>query len=313
MKGSTIILLGVLAASTGLYWYQATAAICPVPLSYRLGTIDDSFSLSRDEALSHIQAAEAVWEMETGRNLFTYDKNASFSINFVFDERQEQLNEEARERQSLDERRAENESIVETVETLQAEYESLRQRYDARVAAYEEDLSEYNETVRRYNDRGGAPPQAFAELEEEREELSSESNELNETSAELNQLAARIADLSEEGNTRINDYNRDVADYNQDFGYVREFTQGDYQGDEINIYTFTTDEELESVLAHEFGHALGIGHVETGASLMYYLMEEPHSAPELSDADLTAFQTVCGDETTTAQRIRHMIRSVFGG
>jgi hypothetical protein len=306
------ILIGLFALSVpATIWYTQTAYECPVPLSYRLGDIDPSFSLSTEEALADIEAATQIWEQSAGRDLFVYDESADFTINFVFDERQETLNLEQIERQELDETRDQNEGLMEQVQSLQTQYDKLTQVYKSDVAQYEADLSEYNADVSTYNDRGGAPPDTFSELEAERKRLGKESESLSDTASQLNTLASEINRLSERGNQLISQYNKEVNQYNQTFGFSREFTQGDYQGDKINIYTFSDKDELISVLAHEFGHALGIDHVETNDSLMYYLVNETDPVTNLSADDTLAFLATCGSEETVGQKIRHTIRTLL--
>lgn len=293
------------------YWYQTTAAICPVPLSYRIGEVDESFNLSFEEAKERVERAESEWEEAVNRNLFVYDDSAKFTVNFIFDERQEQSNAEERERRFLDGQLAENEELFAAVEIAQVEYEKLTNSYQTGLASYESRLNEYNQTVQRYNDRGGAPEDEFEALEEERVALEEEAEELESTVAELNKLASRINRLSNEGNRLIDAYNDKVEDYNQTFGLEREFTQGDYQGKEINIYEFSSDNELQAVLLHEFGHALGIGHVEASSSVMYYLLEDVDSTPFFSASDLEAFYSICGSEKQWDQQLRKAIRSLL--
>lgn len=311
MRVSTFILFGVLLVAGGAYWYQATAHYCPVPLSYRLGEIDSSFNITEAAALERIKAAEALWEEVAERELFHYQADAAFTIDFVFDDRQETINTEASERATLDDKRDYNESLVAQLDVLQAEYTALRDEYEARMSAYETELTAYNQTVQTYNDQGGAPTEVFGQLEETRTALETEAATLDEIAQTINQLAGQITELGDRSNAQIESYNREVNRYNNRYGYEREFTQGDYQGDSIHIYTFTSDAELETVLAHEFGHALGIGHVEDNAALMYYLMDEPHASPQLTAADLAALQQVCGETETLGQSVRHQIRQLL--
>ena len=311
MKMSHII-IGLFALTVPFtIWYTSTAAQCPVPLSYRLGTIDESFSLSAAEAKADIEAATQVWERSVGRDLFVYAESAAFTVNFVFDERQEALNQEESQRQELDATRNQNNAVMEQVETLQSQYQDLTRTYKNNVAQYERDLAAYNADVNTYNDRGGAPPEKFSELESERVRLNRVADDLSVTATQLNTLVSEINQLSERGNQLINDYNEEVGVYNEEYGFAREFTQGDYQGDKINIYTFSDKNELITVLAHEFGHALGINHVETSDSLMYYLMDETNSVTNLSAEDTRAFLAACGVTQTLGQQVRHTIRSLL--
>lgn len=311
MSTKYAIALTLTLAVAGVFWFRATAALCPVPLEYRLGELDESFGISENEALNFIGVATDIWETEVERDLFVYDEQAKFTINFVFDERQEFADSELEQRQALDEQRADNTELIAEIERLEAEYEALAASYDGQVESYEADLAAYNQRVNQYNDRGGAPSDVFAELEEERIALNQRAVALGRTADELNRLVVQINRLGEEGTQRVNAYNREVDSYNRQFGYEREFTQGDYQGDRINIYKFSSENELVTVLAHEFGHALSIEHVAATGSLMYYLMDDTDHVPTLSAADRLAYLEVCGAEQSFAQQLRHRIRALL--
>jgi hypothetical protein len=311
MRTPFLLSLVVTIVAGTVYWYQSSAALCPVPLSYHLGVLDPSFELSQEEAKQYIQTAVSVWEEAVGRELFVYDESAVFTVNFVFDERQAIANSEENQRTTLDAQRAENERIQAAVESLQREYETLNSSYRNRLVAYETRLDVYNAEVRKYNDRGGAPPEIFSELETERRALEREATAVSAITTQLNGLATEINRLAERGNRLVEQYNREVDRYNAAFGFEREFTQGDFQGDRINIYKFSTETELITVLAHEFGHALGIGHVEGTSSLMYYLLGDTSQSPALSNEDLQAFEEVCGFTETFGQKIRRLIRAAL--
>ncbi len=311
MRSFYFIALVLLISVYATYWYQSTANICPAPLSYRLGDIDESFDLSHEDAKEYVQIAEAHWEDATGRNLFNYDEGAEFTVDFIFDERQKSANSEESLRDELDQKKAESDKVNRAVKTLQNQYQSLTSSYEADVEDYEERLDEYNTEVNRYNDRGGAPSEVFEELETKRQVLNRESGSLSKKAAELNDLVSEINELSDRGNQLVEIYNREVKDYNEKFGFAREFTQGDYHDGNIRIYKFSSDTELITVLAHEFGHALGINHVEDETSLMYYLLEDTETLPTLSDEDLAAFDQVCGPEETFEQKMRRMIRELI--
>ena len=303
-----ITLIFVIIIGIGV-WYQSTATICPAPLSYRIGEVDPSFQFSFEEARETVTKAEIKWEEAVNRELFVYDDEAKFTINFIFDERQAQSNAEEQKRRFLDGQLAENQELFKVVEAAQKEYDKMAAAYEGRSAAYENRLAEYNQTVQKYNDRGGAPQETFEGLEEERISLNNEAADLSETVDQLNDLANQINELNKEGNRLIDSYNEDVEDYNENYGFEREFTQGDYQGTEINIYEFSNDNELQSVLLHEFGHALGIDHVDGSSSVMYYLLEDDDVEPLFSSSDLEAFYAVCGTGNEWEHQLRKAIRN----
>jgi hypothetical protein len=311
MRSSYLVFLFITIALAGTYWYQSTAYICPTPLEYRLGNLDVEFGISSSTAISYVTEAEKYWEEAMERDLFIYNEEADFTIDFVFDELQEGVNEQAVSRAELDAKWVESEEVKETIEQLQVSYDELASAHSADIEAYEARLTAYNQRVSQYNDQGGAPSDVFAELEEERKDLNGVSRQLNETANELNHLATKINRLGERGNELVDNYNNEVQVYNSRFGHAGEFTQGDYQGDSINIYKFSTDNEVITVLAHEFGHALGLDHVEDQTALMYYLLEDPNSLPEISTADLQLYYEVCGQEDTLAHKVRRIIRDLL--
>lgn len=285
-------------------------AVCPVPLGYRLGALDQRFGLSEADALEAVAAAEAVWESATGRELFAYDPAADFTVNFRYDERQAFTEAELASRAELSTAEAVNESIAAEYNRLVAEYDELEQVFTRDSDAYEAALAAYNAEVERYNARGGAPAGVYEELERTARELERERQALEERQAVLDTLVAQINEVSERGNQVVDRFNEEVAGYNETFGGSREFTQGTYSSDGyIDIYSFDTRAELELVLAHELGHALGIDHVSGAESLMYFLIGEQPATLSLSSADQAAFELVCGEGNrwaTIGQKIRHL-------
>ena len=298
------LMLTVLLAGT--YWYTSAEAVCRLPVYYSLGTLDYRFGLSEDEARTHLSAAESIWEEATGRNLFTYQEDAPFKVNFIYDERQQSAEAAEAAKENLDNQANVNDTLSYTYAALVAEYDKQELIYQDKRAAYERRLNQYNAKVKEYNESGGAPPEIFAELEEEKQSLDSERQSVNALADELNKLSQQINNIGEQGNILIEQYNERVSRFNDHFGHEEEFTQGDYRGSEINIYTFQSDWELQLVLAHEFGHALSLGHVEDEASIMHYLLGEQPSELDLSLDDVTEFQAVCGD-VTTYERLRERL------
>lgn len=310
MRFSFFIALILTLSLAGVQWYQTTKYICPIPIEYRLGVIDKSFDFSADEARLAIEAAERVWEDAIGADIFSYNEQADFVINFVFDDRQATADAQTTDRQRLDTIAEQNEQFRQEIASLQASYEAEQVEFDAQRQVYEADLEEYNTRVTQINDRGGAGPAIFAELESERSRLDATSNRLRAEADDLSNLAQQLNTLSSEGNQLIESYNREVQAYNRQYGESHEFTQGDYRGGEINVYKFSNDAELVSVVAHEFGHALGIDHVEEPDALMYYLLNGQLSQTvELAPSDIAAYQTTCKDQDLGG-KIRSVIRHV---
>ena len=297
---------------------------CRFPLSYRVGTIDPNFHLSEAEFSNAIHEAEALWETGVGRDLFAEGaEESALPINLVFDDRQAETD-------SLKETSSDIESRKSAYESLRAEYDALRKEfdgkksaYDGHVSSYEKKLREYERRVKAYQDRlasyerlvaqwnadGGAPPDEYEELEDERKDLKKEASDIDDERKRLNDEKSAISKeyrvlnaLSGQVNTAAGSLNRmasalnlTVDTYNQVFGSREEFTTGlytkDASGARIDVFQFYDHNDLVLILAHEMGHALGIGHATESASIMYPSVGE--QKPVLTDEDRMLFETVC--------------------
>ncbi len=309
MRSFYVFLLVITLVGSTAYFYVANPVRCASPLAYTLGDFDVRFNISEAEAKAAIAEAEAVWETAAGRDLFTYQDGAAFPVNFIFDDRQERTITEEAERAALDRKEATSASITAEYNALREQYATLETTYKNRTAAYEKKLAAFNAKVEKNNQAGGAPPAVFAELQREEKTLQTEAASLQTLSNQLADIAKSINVLSERGNQLIAQYNAGVNEYNHEFGQPNEFTQGDYQGGEINIYKFSSPLELKKVLVHEFGHALGIGHVEGSSSMMYYLMADQPDSLSVSTEDIQAFRSVCEDQLGLAKLPARFIRS----
>jgi hypothetical protein len=298
-KAGLTALLIAIAVFAGGYFYHTAAAVCKAPIAYRVGQLDPQFGLTEDEARNAISDAESLWEDSTGRNLFTYDPNAAFTINFVYDDRQARTNNEQELSAELDEKKDLSDDVRTQYEHLLATYDDLTDEYESQIDTYNEKLRAHNEEVDRWNTKGGAPQDVYDQLKAEQQELTAEQQQLDALASQLNSIAKQINALGDQGNTLVAAYNSVVAAYNNAFGTESEFTQGDYQGNRIDIYQYASLEELRLVLAHELGHALGLEHDAGTSSIMYYLMGGQHFDDGLSDADKAEFERVCGTDSFT--------------
>lgn len=302
---ATLLLFPILII--GAFWiYQAEFAPCKNPIEYTIGVFDSRFGITKEKFLLTLKESETIWERNSGINLFEYNPSGHLKINLVYDERQAQTFEASESKEGIEGSRSHYDSLVRDYKIMASDYEANIKIYNKRADDFEIWLDSYNNKVAEINSRGGAKPQEYQELEREKKALEAEKSYLNSRGDKLNQIAEELNSLGDRINALALQLNITVDIHNQRFGEGREFDQGDYQGNKINIYQFNAFSDLRLVLAHEFGHALGIDHVENPESIMYYLMDKQDlNKPELSSEDLEALRIQCEFHIPKLQEIFH--------
>lgn len=286
-------LVGGVAVVAALLWTQRYGA-CAHPVAYRVGAVDERFGLRPDEVREALRRAEGMWERALGRTLFAHSPTATLSIEFVFDERQQRTQTGDRLRTSMSETRMSHASAGQTYEQWRRTYEGKTRDLEAAQAAYTERAQALNARIQEWNARGGAPRDAQAELEAERARLDTARRQIESDRAALGELATTVTALAEKGNAIAQAHNQSVATFNGLYGKPRQFHKGEYDGRTITIFEFHDEHDLTLVLAHELGHALGLGHVEEGAAIMNAIGGGQAMEPlALTAADVAALRKLC--------------------
>lgn len=269
---------------------------CRRPISYSLAAIDERFNLPEEHVRSALLRAEKLWEDATGIDLLALEEDGTVAVNLVYDDRQrigDQLTELGLK---LDDSKKTYDSLLKSYDELHArflaaqdEYKKARAAYDKRRRAYEVEVARLNEV--------GATRADVDRMEDERSALNAQGTALNRKRDaidalmdDVNAVAQRLQDLGPEINGGVDEYNA--------IGKERgtEFQAGDYvrdaSGQRIDVYLYQDADQLTRILAHEFGHALGLDHVKEELAIMHELNKG--KATELSDADVRAIRLRCG-------------------
>lgn len=268
--------------------------VCDETLYYSLGSVDERFGISQEEIREVLFQAENIWEKDLSRNVLEYREGAEFKINFIFDERQQQTIEKNNLDSKLEQLSEVQENISQKYAALEAEYKKALGSYERNVANYEKRVNDFNAEVEKWNEKGGAPEDKYEDLRNEEEDLEKLKDKLEGERKRVNAMVVNLNELAKKESGSVEKYNKEVQTYREKFGEANEFNQGEYNGVGINIYQFYEEADLKLVLAHEFGHALGVDHVENPQSIMYYLMEKQDlENTKLTLEDLGAIKGIC--------------------
>ena len=222
--------------------------ICDQTVHYSTGSIDDRFNLTKEELLTDIKQATNVWSNIAGKNLFVYDPDADLKINLVYDERQ-----------SL------STQIKNTSDTALKDKGALDWEmagYKARVAEFDKRLQALNSKIEYWNSQGGAPQEEFDKIKAEQESLKTEADSLNA-------LASRLNITVEDYNVKVNQLNQTENTLESVLQVKPEAGLYDPKNNRIDVYFNTSHNELIHTLEHEFGHSLGLEHVNAPNAIMY--------------------------------------------
>lgn len=271
---------------------------CTEPLTIRAGDIDERFSITKEEVIRLMEDVAEIWSDAADTTIITYDEEGEISVNLVYAEEQ-QLSD--RERQHRDRLGHEEFSIT----VLENEYKRLNREYEAEVQQYDkasrelqQRIDRLNEWVRQKNEQSGFNEEDLQQFERRKAEIDQVKLDLAKKERTLKRKASELNEKITFLNQKVEAKNRLVDEYNRQFPGVRKFTQGAYEwtnnSKTINIFHFLDKDELRLVIAHEMGHALGIGHVSNAESVMHELMEsQDQKKLDLTEEDIQALQSVC--------------------
>jgi predicted Zn-dependent protease len=270
---------------------------CSAPIAYSLGSVDERFGISQTDLLSAIATAEAIWEDPIGKNLFAYESGGNLKINLLYDNRQSATQKLKVIGAVVGTDREEYEKLKVRFESAQVSYQQAKASYESQLAIFNADQNSYAKEVSIVNRRGGASKNEFEKLKIERENLQARAtnlqgmlDSLNSQVNAINAMADELNDSAVKLNLNVEKYNTIGASNGEEFKeglYIEEFS-----GVHIDIYQYDNRAKLVRVLAHEFGHALGLDHVSDPKAIMYRLNQAANA--KLSEFDLSALKARCG-------------------
>lgn len=260
---------------------EGSAVPCQVPLSWRVGRVDPGFRVSRADVAAAVSRAAALWHTVTGRTLFRRDPRNGIPIDLEYGRRQSDLQDHVRSREAVEslqeELRATRQQLRKRGARLQAERERLARRQEA----LNRRVSRYNRRAERLNSGQGATRTEVRELQRTRRELESERDEIESLRREIEERERRLRQDQQEFRRRIGEFEGRVEELASEprpaptiAGYYNEkvttLSDGRVSVSDrsITVFRFADREALARIIAHEFGHALGLGHGGDSTSVM---------------------------------------------
>lgn len=243
------------------------------PLGWRLGPIDPRFGVSEGQVQAAVQAAVHVWHQAAGQELFRHDAAAGFPIALEYDERQEQMNRAKSARQALRKMEAAISASKVLMNSARDLFERRKRALEIRHEAHRERMEAHNAEIARWNGAGGAPEGIASSLNAAAQELNADSDAIQLEQYQVEEYRKTANRRTMENRNLTEEYNLAVERFNRAYGSAKtqkvgECIQRGSEVEKIAVYAFEDTNALAVILAHELGHALGIGHVEGEGSLM---------------------------------------------
>lgn len=249
---------------------------CTTALPWRVATVDPRFGLPEEAVEAAVGRAAALWDAAAGRTVFVHDADDGFPIHVLFDERQEEVLERNRRLGELDPVAdallAEQATLQERADRLTRQ--GLRLEEDARVFTARQ--AEHNRQVARWNTGTRGSEKERNELLQETASLARIQQDLLGRRASFDRDQSEVLDALRDLQARIDLHNREAEAFDREFAgglvesgrFVGVTRNGAVVEREIRIYRFDGEDDLTLVLAHELGHALGLGHIQGPRGIM---------------------------------------------
>ncbi len=294
MKIFKTIILIIVCIGTFIYLGDAVYKFqnpCLQTTYYSLGRFDNSFGIDQKYFLDAVKESADFWNKELGHDVFVYKDNGPFKVSLIFDERQKTIIQKNRTESGL-------EQAEKIFTDLDRKFEELKSEYDRRVSAYDSKskdldmkIKSIDNRIKLWNQNPGTSQEEYKSLQKSHDAVNKEIEVFNQENASIQKMYLELDKILKDRNRAGEIYNSVAKKYNEKYGHGLEFNQAEYvnegRGDigRIDIYQFTDRNDLVRVLAHEFGHALGMDHVENPSSLLYYVAnlgnkEKPYLTPE---------------------------------
>jgi predicted Zn-dependent protease len=271
---------------------------CEETITWRFGSIDPRFTFDQASLKTVVQQVSSLWSAADGYPVIIYDPGGDVELNFYYTDQQNYTDNE----QELSGKIRRLRQIYYSQNVMYQRQERLFENdellFNKMQSEYNSAVNEYNQTLDRIQTAGVRSRDLDVKLKRLERDVDMKESELETMRQNLLDREQELHALSDELNQQADSVNELMYQYQKRFSSWRTFYQGVYLNvagkRKINIYQFDNIGRLKLVLAHEFGHALGIDHVGNPNSVMYYLTDRQDTRNlRLSEEDIRALQSRC--------------------
>jgi DNA repair exonuclease SbcCD ATPase subunit len=274
------------------------SAPCEQPLTYQIGEIDDRYDITQKELASVMKEVEDLWFTAMDKDLLNYSEDGKVVVNLVYGEEQERSEREKKLSNRIEIKKEQRKVTEEEYKRISRVFKSKREDLEELQSQNKQEVTKYNNYVTKWNGKSDVPEQVKREIKQMKRELEKVQAELQQKQDELEFHRQQANSKGKQLNKLIEEEKELVASYNNRFAKARKFNQGQFvkQGENENvyIYQFSDKHDLKTVLAHEFGHAMGLEHVSNPESIMHEMMDEQNIFDlSLTSEDINAIKSRC--------------------
>ncbi|MDR2860983.1 MAG: matrixin family metalloprotease [Syntrophobacterales bacterium] len=268
---------------------------CGKVVTYRIGEVDGRFGISRSEFSRLVKKAAEVWSVPFSADLIQETSNGRILIEMVYDHRQDASGKMQRIG-------ADAKEDLKTYKGLKDRHDKLQKEHAREKGKWEQDAAEYRRRLQVYREekvaslhRGRVSEETLKHLEREHAALNAMRDELQKRQGELKELAAKKDELIPQMQGVAERHHDNASSYRKESERLGgEYGKGVYHrwDKSITLYQYHNKDNLVQLIAHEFGHTLGIRHINDPNALMYPY-DTGRKIEKLSPADIAALKAKC--------------------
>jgi uncharacterized protein YjaZ len=265
------------------------------PVTYYLGTIDERFGVSREEALTVLDNAAAFFSPHV-----RLDPLGDVRVDFVYTQTQkayEEIDALKRAGQFTEDKK-------QALADSHKQFAILAEQYKRKARRYEEKVLALNTLIQTTGLDGSHKRSLDLDIDHERTLLEKERTSLEAEAKNLREIQNRLNAQSASLNSSIENLNESIRSSQERYGRGLSYDNaGLYEYNEkgrtITVFLHKDPEQLTALIAHELGHALGLQHVTDKHSLMNPLQTtENERLAALSPTDVAELLRVCQTKNT---------------